>query len=114
MLRLIRRSWNGQTDQAIWTCVFLITLIGVVVIVPFAQSDPPGPGGDPEIAQSIRRAVAFGPCSTTSATVMGAKCSIAWASRARDAIEVLLAAEIQLSIHNGRCGVEALIERIGG
>ena len=61
MLHLTRRSWNGQTDQAIWTCVFLITLIGVVLIVPFAQSDPPGPGGGPEAAQSIRWAVACGP-----------------------------------------------------
>lgn len=46
--------------------------------------------------------VSFGPCSTTSATVMRAKCSIAWTSRARDAIEVLSPAEIQLSIDNGR------------
>ena len=45
MLRLIRRSWNGETDQAIWICVFVITLTGIVVIVPFAQSDPPGSGG---------------------------------------------------------------------
>ncbi len=49
--------------------VVLITMIGVVVIVPFAQSDPPGSDGDPTIAMSTRRAVAFGPVDCLPALV---------------------------------------------
>ena len=41
--------------------VLLITMIGVVVIVPLAQSDPPTGQGNPEIAQAVRGAVGFGP-----------------------------------------------------
>ncbi len=40
--------------------VAILALIGVVVIVPFAESDPPGGQGDPEIAQAVRGAVGFG------------------------------------------------------
>lgn len=49
--------------------VFLIALIGIVLIVPFAQSDPPGSDGNPAIAMSIRRAVAFGPVDCLPALV---------------------------------------------